>query len=65
MTATELKERRKKTNAKIYKKRKKELKNNMTLNSFIVPKKNLPEAEKQDRRKSVNAQRYQKNKITP
>ena len=45
LTATELKERRKKPRAKQYEKRKKELKNNRTLNSFIIPKTNLPEAE--------------------
>ena len=36
LTETELKERKKKRNAKWYKKRKKELKNNTTLNSFII-----------------------------
>ena len=62
LTATELKERRKKSYAKQNEKRKKDLKNNRTLNSFIIPKTNLPEAEQKERRKIDNAKLYQKKK---
>ena len=58
LTATELKERRKKSKAKLYEKRKKDLKNNRTLNSFIIPKTNLPEAEKKNKRRCLT------NKLT-